>query len=79
MNSSVHTFDKNKLSEYLEDHIPEFQGPIQSTKFKTGQSNPTFLIEDIRSMDWKPKDTWSEKSNIYFFDLYVFLYLSLQI
>ena len=45
MNSSVHTFDKNKLSEYLEDHIPEFQGPVQSTKFKTGQSNPTFLIE----------------------------------
>lgn len=45
MSLSVHTFDKSKLSEYLEDHIPEFQGPVQSTKFKTGQSNPTFLIE----------------------------------
>jgi len=42
MSLSVHTFDKSKLSEYLEDHIPEFQGPVQSTKFKTGQSNPTF-------------------------------------
>ena len=45
MNLSVHTFDKKKLSDYLENHIPEFQGPIQSTKFKTGQSNPTFLIK----------------------------------
>ena len=45
MSLSVHTFDEKKLSEYLENYIPEFQGPIQSTKFKTGQSNPTFLIE----------------------------------
>ena len=45
MSLSVHTFDKKKLSDYLENHIPEFQGPIQSTKFKTGQSNPTFLIK----------------------------------
>ena len=45
MSLSVHTFDKSKLSEYLEDHIPGFRGPVQSTKFKTGQSNPSFLIE----------------------------------
>ncbi len=45
MSLSVHTFDKSKLSEYLEDHITEFQEPVKSTKFKTGQSNPTFLIE----------------------------------
>jgi len=36
------------------------------TDYFTNTENPTFLIEDIRSMDWKPKDTWSEKSNIYF-------------
>lgn len=33
------------LSRYLEANIPGFQGPLTATKFKGGQSNPTYLIE----------------------------------
>ncbi len=33
------------LAEYLERELPGFRGPIVSTKFKGGQSNPTYLIE----------------------------------
>ena len=33
------------LAEYLESHIPGFRGPLQSTKFNGGQSNPTYLLE----------------------------------
>lgn len=33
------------LTPYLEEHIPGFKGPIEATKFKTGQSNPTYLIK----------------------------------
>jgi aminoglycoside phosphotransferase (APT) family kinase protein len=45
MNATAHSVDEARLSEYLEQHVPEFYGPVQSTKFKTGQSNPTFLLE----------------------------------
>ena len=33
------------LSTYLEVHVPDFRGPLTATKFKGGQSNPTYLIE----------------------------------
>jgi aminoglycoside phosphotransferase (APT) family kinase protein len=33
------------LAEYLEAHVPDFRGPLRATKFKGGQSNPTYLIE----------------------------------
>lgn len=33
------------LAGYLARHIPGFQGPLQSVKFKGGQSNPTYLLE----------------------------------
>ena len=33
------------LSNYLEQHIPGFKGPLVSSKFKGGQSNPTYLLE----------------------------------
>ena len=33
------------LAEYLKSHIPGFRGPLQSTKFNGGQSNPTYLLE----------------------------------
>jgi aminoglycoside phosphotransferase (APT) family kinase protein len=33
------------LAEYLEAQLPGFAGPLRSTKFKGGQSNPTYLIE----------------------------------
>lgn len=34
-----------ELAAYLEQHITDFQGPLRSTKFKGGQSNPTYLLE----------------------------------
>ena len=33
------------LAEYLAEHIPGFEGPLQSLKFKGGQSNPTYLLQ----------------------------------
>ena len=33
------------LSEYLSRHISGFRGPLLSSKFKGGQSNPTYLLE----------------------------------
>jgi len=35
------------LSTYLKSALPGFRGPLKSTKFKGGQSNPTYLIEAI--------------------------------
>ena len=34
-----------QLATYLAARIPGFTGPIRATKFSTGQSNPTFLLE----------------------------------
>ncbi len=44
---SSHPLDlpEASLAAYLERHIDGFRGPLQSTKFKGGQSNPTYLIE----------------------------------
>src|SRR5215475_13026 len=33
------------LASYLEAHVEGFRGPLRATKFKGGQSNPTYLIE----------------------------------
>lgn len=33
------------LAAYLEERLPGFRGPLRATKFKGGQSNPTYLIE----------------------------------
>ena len=33
------------LASYLEAHVAGFLGPFNATKFKGGQSNPTYLIE----------------------------------
>ena len=33
------------LATYLEDQLAGFRGPLKSSKFKGGQSNPTYLIE----------------------------------
>ena len=33
------------LAAYLEAHVPDFRGPLASTKFKGGQSNPTYRID----------------------------------
>ena len=33
------------LAAYLEAHVPDFRGPLVSSKFKGGQSNPTYRID----------------------------------
>jgi len=33
------------LASYLEAHVPGFRGPLTASKFKGGQSNPTYLVE----------------------------------
>jgi len=33
------------LSDYLQAQVPGFLGPLTATKFKGGQSNPTYLVE----------------------------------
>jgi aminoglycoside phosphotransferase (APT) family kinase protein len=33
------------LAAYLESHVGGFRGPLTSSKFKGGQSNPTYLID----------------------------------
>jgi aminoglycoside phosphotransferase (APT) family kinase protein len=35
------------LAVYLQQHISGFKGPLVSSKFKGGQSNPTYLIEAV--------------------------------
>ncbi|GAB2671049.1 phosphotransferase family protein [Arenimonas aestuarii] len=35
----------DQLATYLETQVPGFRGPVVATKFKGGQSNPTYLIE----------------------------------
>jgi len=35
------------LAAYLADHLPGFVGPLTASKFKGGQSNPTYLIEAV--------------------------------
>ena len=37
--------DDVSLADYLAAHIEGFQGPLRSSKFTGGQSNPTYLLE----------------------------------
>jgi aminoglycoside phosphotransferase (APT) family kinase protein len=39
------TLPADTLAAYLEKQVPDFRGPLSATKFKGGQSNPTYLIE----------------------------------
>lgn len=45
MSRIEHPIDENRLSNYLSQHIPEFNGPLTATKFAGGQSNPTYHIK----------------------------------
>jgi aminoglycoside phosphotransferase (APT) family kinase protein len=36
---------EESLATYLQTHVPDFRGPLHATKFKGGQSNPTYLID----------------------------------
>lgn len=43
--SDPHALPAEALAAYLQAHVPGFRGPLAATKFKGGQSNPTYLIE----------------------------------
>src|ERR1700733_2451541 len=38
-------FDAGRLEDYLRAHGPGFAGPIVVSRFKGGQSTPTYLVE----------------------------------
>ena len=38
------SFDLAALGNYLQQHIAGFEGPLQVSRFKGGQSNPTYLL-----------------------------------
>lgn len=42
--SGKHTFDVGALCNWLKEHLPEFEGPVQVQMFKGGQSNPTYKL-----------------------------------
>lgn len=44
MSDSQH-LNTHAVALFLRDHLPGFETPITATKFATGQSNPTFLLE----------------------------------
>lgn len=39
-----HSFDADRLTRFMRDHVEGFTGGIDVRQFKGGQSNPTFLI-----------------------------------
>ena len=41
--------DEGKLTEWMQANVAGFQGPLHLTKFKGGQSNPTYKIEAASS------------------------------
>jgi len=43
--SDVLALPESALAAYLEAHVEGFRGPLVATKFKGGQSNPTYLID----------------------------------
>ena len=45
MSDDTQTLDIPAVTAYLDAHLPGFAGPIEVTKFQTGQSNPTFMLK----------------------------------
>lgn len=43
-NAHKEPFDLVALEDYLRQHITGFSGPVTATRFKGGQSNPTYLL-----------------------------------
>lgn len=39
-----HRFDEGRLAEYMAAHVAGFEGPVEVSQFKGGQSNPTYLV-----------------------------------
>ena len=44
MSADTQTLDEAAVASYLTRHLPGFAGPMEVTKFQTGQSNPTFML-----------------------------------
>jgi aminoglycoside phosphotransferase (APT) family kinase protein len=44
MSGDANALDQTELAPYLEAHIPGFAGLHSIEKFKSGQSNPTYLL-----------------------------------
>lgn len=43
--ADTHKFDENALREYMEAHVDGYEGPLEVSQFKGGQSNPTYQLE----------------------------------
>lgn len=41
----AHSFDEQRLLDYLSSHVESFRGPLSVSQFKGGQSNPTYLLD----------------------------------
>ena len=39
-----HTLDLAALTDWLQNHLPGFQGPLQAQRFSGGQSNPSYQL-----------------------------------
>ncbi|WP_347822047.1 phosphotransferase family protein [uncultured Planktomarina sp.] len=46
MTQTLHSYDSERLSTYLEQHVAGFSGMAEITKFSNGQSNPTYKLTD---------------------------------
>ncbi|WP_146345601.1 phosphotransferase family protein [Phaeobacter marinintestinus] len=45
MTQSTQTLDLDAVDAYLSANLPGYSGPLEASKFATGQSNPTFLLK----------------------------------
>lgn len=45
MSDDTQTLDIPAVTDYLTTNLPGFEGPLEVSKFQTGQSNPTFLLK----------------------------------
>ncbi len=45
MTQDTQTLDLEAVDKYLTAHLPGYAGPLDASKFQTGQSNPTFLLK----------------------------------
>ncbi len=45
MSADTQVLDEAAVASYLTRHLPGFAGPMEVTKFQTGQSNPTFMLK----------------------------------
>lgn len=51
----IDTIDTGRLAEYLQERIEGFPASITATKFEGGQSNPTFVLSDVKGASTSTK------------------------